>query len=87
MPHIYEGHHGDLYAANHYNDDTYCEECGDSDMYIGFAANRAQAWKLLSPITDVHSKGDGWNYEYVQEFLAKTFPDERNICDIECEGD
>ena len=67
---IYEGHLGSLYTSDEYldYDDLYCEQCGDSDWLIGYAATRAEAWELLSDKTDIDGSG-GWAYNYVQEFI------------------
>ena len=71
---IYEGHLGSLYASDTYldYDDLYCEQCGDSDLCIGYATNRAEAWNLLKDDTDIDGSG-GWDYEYVQEFLDENW--------------
>ena len=67
---IYEGHLGSLYVSDDYLDfdDLYCEECGDSDEYIGRADTAEEAWELLKGITSINGSG-GWDYDYVQEFI------------------
>lgn len=67
---IYEGHLGSLYVSDTFFgiEDLYCEECGDSDMFIGTANTREEAWGLLKDDTDINGSG-GWNYEYVKEFI------------------
>lgn len=52
--HIYEGHMGNFFATNEKwdYDQLYCETCGDSDTYIGYAENAEEAWKLLRPHTN-----------------------------------
>ena len=72
MKYIYEGHLGNLYATEHINEDTYCEQCGDSDWLLGEASTREEAWDLLKDTTDIDGCG-GWNYDYVQEFLNENF--------------
>ena len=71
---IYEGHMGSLYACDMFLDyeDLYCEQCGDSDWLIGYAATRSEAWELLRDITDIDGSG-GWGYEYVKEFIEKNW--------------
>lgn len=51
---IYEGHLGGLYTSDTYLDyeDLYCEQCGDADWCIGYAATRAEVWDLLKDETD-----------------------------------
>lgn len=58
---------GGLYASEDFldYDDLYCEECGDSDTYIGVANNAKEARKLLG--------NDG----YAKEFIKKTFSTEK----------
>ena len=60
---IYEDHLGGLYTSVHElsYEETYCEQCRDSDWLIGYAANRADAWELLK---------DDWNPEYVKRFIV-----------------
>lgn len=67
---IYESHMGGLYTSNDdlEYEDLYCETCGDSDNFIGFAETREEAWEVLKDETDIDGSG-GWNYEYVQEFI------------------
>ena len=74
---IYEGHLGSLYATDYDldYDDLYCEECGDSDWLIGEADTKESAWVLLKDKTDIDGCG-GWDYKYVQDFLAKYFSEE-----------
>lgn len=59
---IYNGHLGDLYVSPVELDweDLFCETCGDSDIFIGYATTKEQAWDLF--------KG-GWNYEYIKNFI------------------
>jgi len=35
MIHLYESHLGGYYTTDHYIKDTYCDQCGDSDTYLG----------------------------------------------------
>lgn len=60
---IYENHlGGGLYTSDYELDyeDLYCEQCGDSDGYIGEADTREEAYELLK---------DYYNEEYLNEFL------------------
>lgn len=67
---IYQSHMGSLYTMDDMldYDDLYCEICGDSDLLIGYAETRGEAWDLLKDDTNIDESG-GWDYEYVQEFL------------------
>lgn len=67
---IYQSHMGGLFVSGDILDyeQTYCEECGDSDFLIGYAETREEAWNFLKDDTDINGSG-GLDYEYVQEFL------------------
>ena len=67
---IYEHHMGGLYTTIEVQDyeETYCDQCGDSDWLIGYATTKEEAWNLLKDDTDIDGSG-GWDYEYVQEFI------------------
>ena len=67
---IYESHMGGLYTSDDILDyeDLYCEECGDSDGLIGYAETREEAWNLFKDDKDIDGS-DGWDYNYVQEFI------------------
>lgn len=68
---IYSDHlGGGLYTTDEplTYEELYCETCGDSDQYIGYAGSRKEAWDLLRDDTDIDGSG-GWDYQYVQEFL------------------
>ena len=72
--HIYEGHLGSLYTSDYVLDheDTYCETCGDSDWWIGYAETRAEAWEVLKDDVNINGSG-GWDYEYVEEFINENW--------------
>lgn len=74
---IYENHLGGLYVSDDWldYDDTYCEECGDSDWLVGTAETREEAWNLLKDQTDIDGSG-GYDYEYVQEFINGNWEEE-----------
>ena len=67
---IYESHLGGLYTSDEYldYDDLYCEQCGDSDWLIGYAATKEEAWKLLKDDIDINGSG-GYSYDYIQTFI------------------
>lgn len=49
MVYFYEGHMGGVYFSDRElsPEETYCDSCGDSDMYIGCAKTKEQAIELL----------------------------------------
>lgn len=71
---IYECHLGGLYTSDIELDfdELYCEQCGDYDWLVGYAATKEEAWELLKDDTDINGCG-GWNYDYVQEFLNENW--------------
>lgn len=61
---IYENHlDGGLYVSDEKldYDQLYCEQCGDSDQFVGRADTKEEAKKLLET--------EFWDKEYVEEFL------------------
>lgn len=44
--HIYQNHLGGLYASNDYYEEytKRCEQCGDSDKYLGFYENAKEMY-------------------------------------------
>ena len=73
MKYIYEGHMGGLYCSDYEIEDTYCEQCGDSDWLLGTASSAEDAWELLKDKTATFdsSKCDNCphmdNYDYCDE--------------------
>lgn len=67
---IYESYMGGLFVSDDELDyeQTYCETCGDSDLLIGYAETREEAWNLVKDDTNINGSG-GWDYDNVQEFL------------------
>lgn len=67
---IYDGHLGDLYVSPVELDweNLFCETCGDSDIFIGYATTKEQAWDLFKDDLDIDGFG-GWNYEYIKNFI------------------
>ena len=64
---FYRGHlSGELYSSDEFLDyeDLYCETCGDSDEYIGYAETKEEAWSLLL---------GGLDYERVKNFIDECF--------------
>lgn len=60
---IYENHlGGDLYTSDDLleYEDLYCEQCGDSDRFVGEADTKEEAYELLK---------DDYEEEYLNEFL------------------
>lgn len=76
---IYEDHLGGLYTSDRElsYEERHCEQCGDSDWLIGYAATRAEAWELLKNETDTFdpSMCEGCSYDGDDDY-----------CNYECEN-
>lgn len=76
---IYEGHLGSLYTSDRClnYDELYCEQCGDSDWYIGYAETKEEAWELLKDDTNTFD-----------ESLCENCPhaDDYDYCEDECDN-
>lgn len=91
MAYIYESHMADLFTTDHelsYKE-RYCEQCGDSDLFLGKANTADEAWALLKPQTAIHDCSDceiddcnecefyeqccGYNYGYIARFISEEF--------------
>lgn len=48
--HVYENHLGGYYTTEHRltYEEEYCEQCGDSDWYLGQVANEKEAERLYN---------------------------------------
>ena len=66
---IYESHMGGLYVSEFELDDLYCEQCGDSDTYIGEAYTLEEASKLLKD----NDYCEMYVPDYIDEFLSEHF--------------
>lgn len=72
---VYEDHlGGGMYASCRElsYEERYCEQCGDTDWLIGYAATKAEAWDLLKDNTDIDGCG-GWDYNYIQTFINENW--------------
>lgn len=72
--HLYESHMGGIYTEENLLDweDLYCEECGDSDKYIGEANTFEEAWNLVKD--DCSYKGsEGYSLQYIFPELCSSF--------------
>ena len=76
---IYEGHLGGLYTSDYVLDyeDLYCETCGDSDTYIGYADTREEAWALLKWQTDTFDNSTCENCPHGYDYV---------YCDTKCKN-
>lgn len=67
---IYESHMGGFYASDkEYDMDTlYCDTCGDSDNYLGYAENIDEAWEILKDEADLFDDRVCKNCEHQDDY-------------------
>lgn len=55
---LYESHLGGFYMSDKYldYDDLYCDECGDSDSFLGVFNNKKELKQLLKRYEDFYGK-------------------------------
>lgn len=72
---IWESHMGGLYTTEYDQDydDLYCEQCGDSDWYIGRADTAEEVWRLLCGDSEDSEQGLLYNLVYIMQFIAENF--------------
>ena len=71
---IHENHMGGLYASYEFlgYDELYCEQCGDSDILIGYAETKEDAYNLLKNDIDVFDE-DVYDMDYVERFVESLY--------------
>lgn len=76
---IYESCMGSLYTSDHEisSEERHCEQCGDSDWYIGNATTGEEAWNLFKYDTNINGSG-GWDYDYIREFILNNYDTDIN---------
>ena len=83
MQYLYQGHMGGLYTSNEPidYDRLYCEQCGDSDWFLGTFETLKDFWDLIKDECDIDGSG-GWALEYIYPMMIEIFdlPDV-----VECE--
>lgn len=79
MKYLYESHLGGLYTSDEPfdRDSLYCEQCGDSDWYLGAFETITDFWNLIKDECDINGSG-GWSLQYIYPMIIETFalPDE-----------
>lgn len=65
MAHVYENHMGDVYFSKEYNEGLLetCEQCFDSDWYLGFAYSLPQLKAML--------REESYAEDYIKEVCNK----------------
>ena len=79
MKYLYESHLGGIYIADEQrdHDDLYCEQCGDSDWFLGTFETIKDFWSLIKDECDIDGNG-GWTLQYIYPIMVEIFelPDE-----------
>ena len=67
---IYEDHMGGIYVSDRElsYEERYCEQCGDTDWFVGYAHTRQGAWDLLKGDANTDSFC-GYDYNYIKAFI------------------
>lgn len=74
MRYLYENHLGGIFVSDELipYKDLYCEECGDSDWFIGTFESLEEFWDLVQYDCDVDGNG-GYSLQYIYPFMLLTF--------------
>ena len=83
MTYVYSSHLGGLYCSDEELDwdDLYCEQCGDSDWFIGEFDSAKDVLAYMADDIDVDNSG-GWILEMLLEDL-KSFDDVPSLAEAE----
>lgn len=74
MKHLYESHLGGLYTSEDVldYDELYCEQCDDSDTYLGSFETLADLWALIKDDCSIDGSG-GWSLQYIYPWIVAEF--------------
>ncbi|NLZ34913.1 MAG: hypothetical protein GX889_08450 [Clostridiales bacterium] len=67
---LYESHTGGFYIEEELKNNLYCEDCDDSDFYLGSFRTKEEALNLIR----IHNEGDFEEFEdYVEGYLKNIY--------------
>ena len=71
---LYESHMGGLYSTQEEQEfeDLYCEQCGDSDWFIGEHETLEEYWNLIKEDCSINGSG-GWSLQSIYVDICKEF--------------
>ena len=71
---LYENHMGGLYSTQEEQEfeDLYCEQCGDSDWFIGEYETLGEYWNLIKDDCSINGSG-GWSLKYIYSEMCREF--------------
>ena len=71
---LYESHMGGLYSTQEEQEfeDLYCEQCGDSDWFIGEYETLGEYWNLIKEDCSINGSG-GWSLQSIYVDICKEF--------------
>ena len=71
---LYENHMGGLYSTQEEQEfeDLYCEQCGDSDWFIGEYETLEEYWNLIKDDCSINGSG-GWSLQYIYSEMCNEF--------------
>ena len=87
MKYLYQGHIGGLYTSDEQldYDRLYCEQCGDSDWFLGAFETLKDFWELIKDECDIEGNG-GWSLQYIYPMMVVLF-DLPDVVEYENEWD
>ena len=71
---LYESHMGGLYSTQEEQEfeDLNCEQCGDSDWFIGEYETLKEYWNLIKEDCSINGSG-GWSLQSIYVDICKEF--------------
>lgn len=66
---LYESHTGGFYIEEELKNNLYCEDCDDSDFYLGSFRTKEEAENLIN----LHGDKDFYSEDYIQDFTNSIF--------------
>lgn len=74
MKYLYESHLGGLYTSDKPldRDRLYCDQCGDSDWFLGAFETIKDFWNLIKDECDIDGNG-GWSLRYIYPMIVEEF--------------
>ena len=74
MKYLYESHLGGIYVTDKKlsSKSLYCEQCGDSDWFLGTFETIKDFWELIGDECDIEGNG-GWSLQYIYPMMVDLF--------------
>lgn len=71
---IYKSHTGVLFTSEHElnHDELYCKQCEESDVFIGSAGTKKEAWNVLQNYCNTENCKE-YETAYLEEFINENW--------------